>query len=92
MADGTDTAGARRDFGHFVEGSAFAEFLEAPKIDYLKTCLPNRRILVKKDGYFGVAFNASDGGYDKFFHDKRYPYLALPSIWGLRPASSSVST
>ena len=33
MADGADAADARRDAGHFAEGPAFAEFLEAAELD-----------------------------------------------------------
>ena len=70
MAHRTDAADPRRDAGHFIVGTALAEFFKAAKLHDMELGVGDVAFIVEKDADLGVPFDAGHGiNEDAFCHD-----------------------
>ena len=67
VADGTNSADALGDAGHFTVGPALAEFLEAAKLDDVKLGVGHVARVVHENADLGVALDAGHGINDNAF-------------------------
>ena len=67
VADGTNSADALGDAGHFAVGPALAEFLEAAKLDDVKLGVGHVALVVHENADLGVALDAGHGINDNAF-------------------------
>ena len=77
MADRANSADARGDGRHFVEGPAFGEFLEAAKLRDVERRVGDLAVLVEVNGDFRVTFDAGDRVNDNGPHDGLLSQTAL---------------
>ena len=57
----TDAADARRERWHLIKRTAYAEFLEAPKLQHVQMSILHRAVFVELNGDFSMPFDARDG-------------------------------
>ncbi|MBA7507450.1 hypothetical protein ES706_06169 [subsurface metagenome] len=67
MRPGTYAAKPGCDSWYFLNGSAFAEFLEAPQFYDLKVGVLDFALVIEKDVYLCVSFQPSGRGYANNF-------------------------
>ena len=77
VADRADAANACGDAGHFPEGAAFAELLEAAEFGDMKAGVLDLAVVIQHDGDLGVALNS---GYGIDYYRLRHCRLHLSDV------------
>ena len=68
VADGADSADARRDGRHLVVRTALGEFFKSPHLGYVQLGTRHLAAIIKLDRNFGMALDAGYGVDRDFLH------------------------